>query len=1035
VLTPWIERFLLNPSYSVLFSVLLVVTALGSLVAPLQGINKAAAASTACFKIIDAPQLPKGGLKYPEAQATSDIRFENVRFTYPGRPETAVLKGLDLSLPAGKITALVGPSGSGKSTIVGLLERWYQLSDVNELLPPVEDRKNEGEKTLTEIKAAKKAKKNKKKAQKTAADIERERKDAELAEEFILQNSGAIFVGQHNIETLDRKWWRSQIGLVQQEPFLFNETILNNVTKGLIGSQWEGASASKKQELVEEACKEAFADEFIHRLPNGYQTMVGESGIKLSGGQRQRLAIARSIVKRPAILILDEATSSIDVRGERIVQAALDRVSKDRTTVTIAHRLSTIKKADRIVVLKDGAAVEEGTHDELVSQDDGVYTNLVRAQHLELGAGEVEQEPILEEAGKVGADITTLERSKSRLSQHDGEYSSESPDTYKPRGFFSTVGRFLYEQRRHRLIYASTLLGAMGGGAVYATEAYLFSHLIVVFQYTGSKLIQQGNFWALMFFVLALFVAVCYALIGFCTNSLSVHVSTAYRQEYFESILGKPIPWFDGADHSSGTLTARLSNDPQQLQEILGPNMALPLIAIFNITACVIISFVFGWKLTLVTLFAALPVIFAAAFLRLRYEMQFEAFNAKVFAQSSQFAAESIGAFRTVTALTLEDAIAVRYQNLLTEHVDSAFKKGRLAVLVFALSDSLALCCMALSFWYGGQLLGGHEYDVTQFFVIYIAIVQGGQAAGQFLAFGPNIAQATAASNRILGFRGEPEVRYSSGDDDKNSSTGEPGWIGGQAGDGGQGVEIEFHDIGFQYPTRDVPVYRHLSLTIGRGEYVAFVGPSGCGKTTVINLLERFYNVSSGSILIDSMDIAKVPLAQYRSACALVSQEPTLFEGTVRENLVLGLPGGARDEDVAEACRAAEIHDFITSLSQSYATPLSAGTHASLSGGQKQRLCIARALLRKPRLLLLDEATSSLDSQSESLVQKAIERVAGSGKVTIVVVAHRLATVQNAGRIVVLGEGGRILEEGGHGELVKQRGVYWGMCRAQALDR
>jgi ATP-binding cassette subfamily B (MDR/TAP) protein 1 len=151
------------------------------------------------------------------------------------------------------------------------------------------------------------------------------------------------------------KWWRSQIGLVQQEPFLFNDTIYKNVAYGLCGTDWQDIADSEKLEMVKSACREAYADEFISRLPTGYDTIVGESGIKLSGGQRQRLAIARSIVKQPSILILDEATSAIDVRTEHIVQAALDRmVAQNRTTIVIAHRLSTIKKADKIIVLRQG---------------------------------------------------------------------------------------------------------------------------------------------------------------------------------------------------------------------------------------------------------------------------------------------------------------------------------------------------------------------------------------------------------------------------------------------------------------------------------------------------------------------------------------------------------------------------------------------------------------------------------------------------------------------------------------------------------
>jgi ABC-type multidrug transport system fused ATPase/permease subunit len=235
--------------------------------------------------------------------------------------------------------------------------------------------------------------------------------------------------------------------------------------------------------------------------------------------------------------------------------------------------------------------------------------------------------------------------------------------------------------------------------------------------------------------------------------------------------------------------------------------------------------------------------------------------------------------------------------------------------------------------------------------------------------------------------------------------------------------------------TSDVDGLYANSWEVDPGEYVAFVGPSGCGKTTIISLLERFYVASSGQIFVDGTELQNVPLQEYRSLCGLVSQEPTLFEGTVRENLILGLPAEPSQDTIDEACRMAEIYDFITSLPKSFDTDLAAGTHASLSGGQKQRMCIARALLRKPRLLLLDEATNNLDGVSADLVQQAIEGIASTKKMTVVVVAHRLAAVQRADRIIVVGEGGVILEEGTHSELLQRKGAYWGMCKIQALDR
>lgn len=199
------------------FSVLLVTTIMGGIAAPLMAISKAISASGAFFDVIDAEKTTMTGLQEPDVTSQGDIVFKDVTFAYPTRPETCVLKGLNAQFQRSKTTALVGPSGSGKSTIVGLIERWYQLPPSSEI------------------------------------------------EKGAIQ--GEVLVDNHNINDLDVKWWRSQVGLVQQEPFLFNDSIYQNVAFGLIGSKWESESESFKMEVVAAACKEAFADEFIERLP------------------------------------------------------------------------------------------------------------------------------------------------------------------------------------------------------------------------------------------------------------------------------------------------------------------------------------------------------------------------------------------------------------------------------------------------------------------------------------------------------------------------------------------------------------------------------------------------------------------------------------------------------------------------------------------------------------------------------------------------------------------------------------------------
>lgn len=271
-------------------------------------------------RIPDIDSANQGGLK-PE-KVIGEITLEDVKFSYPSRPDVPILKGLSINFPAGKTAALVGASGSGKSTIVSLIERFYDPT------------------------------------------------------------SGTVKLDGVDLRELNIKWLRSQVGLVSQEPTLFATTIKGNVAHGLIGTPYEKASEEEKLKLIREACIKSNADGFISKLPQGYETLVGERGFLLSGGQKQRIAIARAIVSDPRILLLDEATSALDTQSEGIVQDALDKASAGRTTITIAHRLSTIKDADRIFVMGDGLVLEQGTHEELLADEDGAYSRLVQAQKL-----------------------------------------------------------------------------------------------------------------------------------------------------------------------------------------------------------------------------------------------------------------------------------------------------------------------------------------------------------------------------------------------------------------------------------------------------------------------------------------------------------------------------------------------------------------------------------------------------------------------------------------------------------------------------
>ncbi|KAI0859458.1 ABC transporter-like protein [Xylaria cubensis] len=958
---------------TILMCVTMIAMGVGNIAAPISSAARAAGAGRILFNGIDAPRPVTTGLKYPEASATGNIVLWNVNFTYPTRPNLKVLDNLNLTIPAGKVTAIVGPSGSGKSTIVALIQRWYEMDG------------DMGDRKL-----------------------------------ILFFRNGSVTVGGRKLTDLDLKWWRSQIGLVQQEPFLFSQTIFDNVASGLVGTDWEDADSKVKRDLVQAACKEAYADEFISRLPDGYETQVGDAGIKLSGGQRQRLAIARAIIKRPKILILDEATSSIDVRGEKVVQAALDRVSKNRTTIMIAHRLTTVKKADNIVVLAKGKVVQWGNHESLMATTGGPYWLLTQSQELKMG-GDSNADDVSEitEHEKRTMDLMTLENSKA--DNRDGDSTAADENTWVPRGLFRSFGTLLLEQKQSLPWYLLMLYGALIAGASPPVQAYIFANLVASFALGGELLKEITAFWCLMFVVLAGAAAIGYFCLAFASTRVAFYITSAYRLEYFHSMVSKTVAWFDGDGRSVGALTGLVATDPTQLQEMLGTNITFTIISILSVLGCLIVSFYFGWKLTLVAISSAMPLALAAGFYRMRVEKRFETMNLKVFAESAKYATESVGAIRTVTALTLEHIICQRYEELLRNHVKEAFKRARFATFVFAASDSLPLLAMAFLLWYGGTLLISGEYMTFNYLVVYIAVVQGAMGAGQWLSFAPNIAQAAAAANRIQAMRVP----------DRNCGAGASLNLKTISGDNG-GVAIELRDVWFRYPTRDVAVLNGLNMTIGKGQFAAVVGPSGCGKTSIISLLERFYKVVSGQILLDGIDIEDIDVIGYRKAISLVAQESSLFDGTIRENVLLGVNADAyTDSTLHKVCQDAGIHDFIVSLPEGYDTKVGI-KGILLSGGQRQRISIARALIRNPHLLLLDEATSNLDSETEKMVQDVFERTKKDR--TMIVVAHRLATIQNADIIFVLGDG-QVLETGTHSSLLQKRGVYYSMCQAQALDR
>uniref|UniRef100_F6HV62 ABC transporter B family member 15 n=1 Tax=Vitis vinifera TaxID=29760 RepID=F6HV62_VITVI len=835
-----------------------------------------------------------------------------------------------------------------------------------------------------------------------------------LLQRFYDPLGGEILLDGVAIDKLQLKWVRSQMGLVSQEPALFATTIKENILFG------------KEDAVMEEvvaAAKASNAHNFICQLPQGYDTQVGERGVQMSGGQKQRIAIARAIIKAPQILLLDEATSALDSESERVVQEALDNAAVGRTTIIIAHRLSTIRNADIITVVQNGQIMETGSHDDLIQNDDGLYTSLVRLQQTE--KSEAPSLPISSTAA-ISTSMDLHSTSSRRLSLVSRSSSANSNAPSRPAGEVFTAAEQDFPVPSFRRLLAMNLpewkqasmgcLSAVLFGAVQPVYAFAMGSMISVYFFPEhDEIKKKTRTYALCFVGLAVFSFLVNISQHYNFAAMGEYLTKRVRERMFSKILTFEVGWFDQDQNSTGAICSRLAKDANVVRSLVGDRMAL-LVQTFSavIIACTM-GLVIAWRLAVVMI-AVQPLIIVCYYTRRVLLKSMSAKGIKAQEESSKLAAEAVSNLRIITAFSSQARILKMLEAAQEGPLRESIRQSWFAGIGLGTSQSLMTCTWALDFWYGGKLISQGYISSKALFETFMILVSTGRVIADAGSMTSDLAKGSDAVGSVFAVldrytRIEPE------DPDGH----QPEKIIGR---------VEIRDVDFAYPARpDVLVFKSFSINIDAGKSTALVGQSGSGKSTIIGLIERFYDPLQGSVKIDGKDIRSYHLRVLRKHIALVSQEPTLFAGTIRENIAYGASDKIDESEIIEAARAANAHDFIAGLKNGYDT-WCGDRGVQLSGGQKQRVAIARAILKNPAVLLLDEATSALDSQSEKVVQDALERVM-VGR-TSVVVAHRLSTIQNCDLIAVLDKG-KVVEKGTHSSLLGKgpSGAYYSLVNLQ----
>ena len=935
--------------------VLDVIYSVSGLGPSFQVVQKACVASSDYFVLLSKKKKDKkkkGGYIPSREDFQGKIEFKNVCFSYPkDRTRKMVLDDLNLIVEPGQKVALVGESGCGKSTTISLIEKFYEV------------------------------------------------------------NSGQILIDDIDINEYDKESLRDLIGYVQQEPVLFNTSIKDNI---VFGREAKLEKMGFIDQMVRDSCDEAYISKFILKNEEKYDYVVGVKGSKLSGGQRQRIAIARAILMKPKILILDEATSSLDNKAEKKVQKALDNIcQKEITSFVISHRLSTIKNSDMIYAMRDGKIVEYGTHQELIEKN-GYYFSLIREQLTE------EEVRLIKERNEMNSININMSTNMSiyfdkfnesiNLSDSDlviDKKKDKDKQKNKKEEKINIDKKKIWELvSGHKCSLAIGVIAGLIYGAISPVIGLGLGWAISSLSSNDKKEFDDHTKRYIIFFAgIAVLGGLSIFLKIWKLQSLGLIISKNIKKKMIKKYLELNMTFFDEDKHSPGTLSTKLAIDSGQLDSLILNFVGGILTCLSTFVIACILGIIHSYKITLILIGFA-PLMIIGSIKKDDYKENGNEASKGSKVEAGSFLSECVINMKTIFSFNFQNRANIIYRQFLDGEKKNFIRNSFMQGFWLGLSLSAINFAFAVVYKVGFILLKDTDENGLDFedlmCTMYI-IFNSCDGLSDILRNMGEYSKAKLAYKSIFDVL-DTRIDYSPFPENNKLKL-IPNDLQGR---------IEFKNVYFSYPTKpNQLILNNLSFVIEPGQKVGLVGLSGSGKSTIIKLIDRFYDVTSGEILIDGENIKNYNLYELRKKIGFIEQEPTLFKRNIYENILYGKLDAQKDE-VIDMAKKSKISNLLYEDFAKKENPL--------SGGQKQRVSIARAFLKDPAIILLDEATSAMDVETELEIQKNIYELAKDK--TSVTVAHRLNTIENSDAIFVL-DHGQLSEKGTHEELIKLKGKYY----------